>query len=236
MPKKEMGRLGFEPRANALKGRCSTAELPTRGRKQRVVYHGGAVSSIVLSNVILTLCVFCVQPSSANAQDVSSDDRAAVRADRRRAERRSSYRSYFSGSGGSSVSAGLSSATVGASVEDGSIAREVTLLRRADRNKLWIPRGLDEVADWIDRWSMNAVSPWERNLEIYRGTTDGMGTLLGPDTGPGSTDFLTTMRGTQRSNREIHRVRSIFTKNNAPSGMSSPSPLATTPSGTRKRN
>ena len=32
----EMGRVGFEPTANALKGHCSTTELPTRNLKREV--------------------------------------------------------------------------------------------------------------------------------------------------------------------------------------------------------
>ena len=35
--KKEVGWLGLEPRTNALKGRCSTIELPTLGKRTGTV-------------------------------------------------------------------------------------------------------------------------------------------------------------------------------------------------------
>ena len=34
---KEMGRVGFEPTTNALKGHCSTAELPTQTKERGYV-------------------------------------------------------------------------------------------------------------------------------------------------------------------------------------------------------
>ena len=33
----EMGRVGFEPTTNALKGHCSTAELPTQTKGKEVM-------------------------------------------------------------------------------------------------------------------------------------------------------------------------------------------------------
>jgi hypothetical protein len=194
-----MGRLGFEPRANALKGRCSTAELPTHGPKTGGVYHAGMVASIRTWGVLATMLtgMTCLAASGfASAQTDNGDARAQARADQRRQQRRTNYRSYF--------------VDQPSTASDFSDAQEITDLRRSARNKLWIPNELENQGDWLFRWSMNGVNPWERWQSLYKDvrSTDAPLSNVGWDMS--LENRLTTVRGEKRTSAELHPVRAVI--------------------------
>lgn len=193
---KQMGRLGFEPRANALKGRCSTTELPTHGQKTGQVYHVENAPFKIMLPVATIVSLALGFPNLCRAQATQDDDvRAQARAEQRRQQRRSTYRSYFS---------------VNAPQLDGfEAAQQITDLRRSGRNKLWIPEGLENQDDWL-RWSVNGISPWQRWLGWYRESRPEDSPLSGAQPDLSLENRLTLLRGEKRTSSELHRVRSVI--------------------------
>ena len=194
-----MGRLGFEPRANALKGRCSTAELPTHGRKTGGVYHAGMVASIrqwVVLATVLTGTTWLAASGFASAQTDSGDARAQARADQRRQQRRTSYRPYFSDQP--------------STAPDLSIPQEITDLRRSARNKLWIPNAMENQGDWLLRWSMNGINPWDRMPSLYKDVRSEDAPLSNVGWDLSLENRLTMVRGERRTSAELHPVRAVI--------------------------
>jgi hypothetical protein len=193
----KMGRLGFEPRANALKGRCSTAELPTHGQKTGQWYHVPVYVSTMLrsgvaSLILLSGPIFLAATPVFALQDEGS--RSQVRAEQRRQQRRAGYRSYFSDD--TQKSDGFAT------------AQQITDLRRSGRNKLWIPEGLENRDNWL-RWSVNGISPWNRWLGWYREERPEDAPLTGTGADLSLEDPLTLLRGEKRTTAELHRVRTV---------------------------